>query len=244
MRRQARGPAAVSLALLLSLAHTALADEAARPRPLGREFAVASAPVDPEAQLPASPQIAAEIGLADALAAALLHSPELRALSFEVRSREALAIQAGLRPNPEIGVEVEDFAGSGARSGVDAAQTTLSFAQVVELGGKRVRRQRLAELDTALATWDFEARRLAVFTDATKAFITVVALQERVALGADLERIATEALRSVESTVRAGAVSPVEAERARVNLERAMRAGRRSRRGPTHACFPPEVDRK
>ena len=220
MRRQARGPAAVSLALLLSLAHTALADEAAQPRPLGREFAVASAPVDPEAQLPASPQIAAEIGLADALAAALSHSPELRALSFEVRSREALALQAGLRPNPEIGVEVEDFAGSGARSGVDAAQTTLSFAQVVELGGKRVRRQRVAELDTALATWDFEARRLAVFTDATKAFITVVALQERVALGADLERIATEALRSVESTVRAGAVSPVEAERARVNLER------------------------
>src|SRR5262245_55870264 len=53
------------------------------------------------------------ISLRDALAAALLHNPELAAFSSEVRAREARALQAGLLPNPELDTEFEDFAGSG-----------------------------------------------------------------------------------------------------------------------------------
>lgn len=198
----------------------ARADDTATPWPLGREHPVFDAAREPDRPLAPAPTPSGEITLADAIAAALQGSPELATVSYDVRSREALALQAAARPNPELGVELEDFAGSGDRQGFDSAQTTLSLAQLVELGGKRSARVQLAERETALAGWDFETRRLAVLTDATKAFVAVLALQDRQSLVRDLESLAAETLRSVASTVRAGAVSPVEEDRARVNLER------------------------
>jgi outer membrane protein, heavy metal efflux system len=161
-----------------------------------------------------------EIELRDALAAALRASPELEQVASETRAREAAALQAGALPNPELALEVEDVAGSGERRGVESAQTTLSLAQLVELGGKRAQRVRVADLDTQLAGRDADVRRVAVLCDTAKAFIAVLALQERRALADELSRLAADMLRSVASTVRAGAVSPVEEERARVNLER------------------------
>ena len=59
-----------------------------------------------------------------------------------------------------------------------------------------------------------------MLTDTTKSFVAVLALQKRQDLVRELESLAAETLRSVASTVRAGAVSPVEEERARVTLER------------------------
>ena len=223
MKRTTRRIETFALALLCVGAATAgatAADHAVAPRPLGREQPVLAAPEDPDAAPTAQPAVAGDIALSDAIAAALRSSPALETFAYDVRSREALAVQSSARPNPELSVELEDFAGSGERNGFDAAETTLSLAQLVELGGKRAQRMRLAQLDTALASWDFEAQRLAVLTDATKAFVALLVLQARQALVTDLEALAAESLRSVESTVRAGAVSPVEAERARVNLER------------------------
>ena len=80
-------------------------------------------------------------------------------------------MQAGALPNPALATEVEDFAGSGDRRGFRGSQTTLSFAQLFELGGKRAKRRRVASLERDLAAWDFEAARLSVLTETTKAFI-------------------------------------------------------------------------
>ncbi len=52
------------------------------------------------------------ISLHDALTAALLRNPDLAAFSWEVRSREARALQAGLLPNPELAFEIENFGGT------------------------------------------------------------------------------------------------------------------------------------
>jgi cobalt-zinc-cadmium efflux system outer membrane protein len=54
------------------------------------------------------------VTLAQAQALALLQNPRLAAFGWEVRAREAQILQAGLLPNPEVDVEVENFAGSGA----------------------------------------------------------------------------------------------------------------------------------
>ncbi|MBY0401380.1 TolC family protein [Myxococcota bacterium] len=154
------------------------------------------------------------------MAAALEGSPGLASTAYEIRRREALAIQANLIPNPTLSLDVEDFIGPSQQKSYGYQQTTLSLAQLVELGGKRGARRRLADRDRDVATWDFETRRVAVLADTTKAFLFLLALQERQKLLQDLERIAAEMLRSVASTVRAGAVSPVEEDRAQVNLDR------------------------
>ncbi len=62
------------------------------------------------------------LSLRDALARAVEYSPELASFSWEIRAREAHAIQTGLLPNPFLVMEIEDFAGSGPSHGFAAAQ--------------------------------------------------------------------------------------------------------------------------
>ena len=52
-----------------------------------------------------------------ALVLTLMHNPELKAFSLKIRAAEARQLQAGLWPNPELEVEVEEAGGTGDRSG-------------------------------------------------------------------------------------------------------------------------------
>lgn len=171
------------------------------------------------------------ITLAQAAGAALLDNPDLKTFPYELRAAEARALQAGLLPNPEIGVEVEEFAGSGARSGFDAAETTVTLGQLIELGGKRAKRMRLASLGSELAELDYESKRLDVLQDVTVAFFGVLAAHERLALSEQLRDLSREAQAAVAQRVEAGKDSPVEDLRAgvtfsksRIALSKAARA--------------------
>lgn len=78
--------------------------------------------------------------LSEALAIALLKNPSLQAYAFESRVAEARVLQAGIRPNPELAVGVENFLGTGALSGVKGLETTLQLSQIIDLGGSLTRR--------------------------------------------------------------------------------------------------------
>ncbi|WP_348240629.1 TolC family protein, partial [Salmonella enterica] len=67
-----------------------------------------------------SPAPAGELTLADAVGLALERNPDLVASRYELTASQARIVQAGLRPNPELGVEYENFAGSGTVRSVDA----------------------------------------------------------------------------------------------------------------------------
>jgi cobalt-zinc-cadmium efflux system outer membrane protein len=80
-------------------------------RPLGQDFSTFRPPKKPPNTVSDAPEIAEPNGaitLRQALALALMHNPELRAFSWEVRASEARTLQASLLPNPEIEVEVEE----------------------------------------------------------------------------------------------------------------------------------------
>jgi cobalt-zinc-cadmium efflux system outer membrane protein len=191
------------------------------PRPLGADLPAFHAPERPGNGPQPSPPIeepAGDLTLGEALALTLIRNPELAAFSWEVRAQEARALQAGLRPNPALALEVENVAGSGHASGFGNAETTISLSQLLELSGKRGKRQRLAELDRDLAAWDYETVRLELLTAVTRTFVGLLAAQERLRLAEDLVQVAEEALADVSRRVRAGAVSPVEETRARVEL--------------------------
>lgn len=55
--------------------------------------------------------------------------------------RKRGSCRRGLRLNPALDLELENFAGGGAPRGVDAIETTLSLSQVIELGAKRALRR-------------------------------------------------------------------------------------------------------
>lgn len=187
------------------------------PRPLGQDIeAVSPGSVERKSGSFVEPQGA--LSLRDALAAALQKSPRLESFAWQVRADEARALQAGLLPNPTLSLEGENFAGSGSLGGYNAAETTLFLGQLVELGGKRQKRERIATLERELSGWDYEAARLDVLTETTNRFLSLLAAQKRFELATDLVRVAEESLSATRARVRAGAASAVEEARSKVEL--------------------------
>ena len=194
------------------------------PRPLGQDFSTFQPPKKPPTTVQYAPEVAEPndvITLRQALALALVHNPELRAFSWEVRASEARRLQASLLPNPEIEVEVEEVGGTGERSGFDAAETTIQLGQLIELAGKPSKRKRVASLESELAGWDYEAKRLDVLTEVTHAFVKVLAVQERLTLAEELVQLSEQILNTVTQRVEAGKDSPVEKTKAQVALANA-----------------------
>jgi cobalt-zinc-cadmium efflux system outer membrane protein len=191
------------------------------PSPLGREIVTFDAPAKPDSPAKSSAEVEqpdGELHLQDALALALLHNPKLAETSWNVRISEARALQAGLRPNPELELEVEEVGGVGPRREFDGAETSIRLSQMIELGGKRGARKRLAGVETRLAEFDYEAERLTVLTDATIGFIDVLAAQELLELTDEIYRVSQETHDAVAERVQAGRVSPLEETKALLEL--------------------------
>jgi cobalt-zinc-cadmium efflux system outer membrane protein len=185
-------------------------------RDLPHPLSAGGGPVPPHGS---SEEPAGDLTLRGALAAALLGNPRLAAWSWEVRAREAEALQAGLRPNPELAAEWENFSGGGDLGGVRNSEATLSLSQTFELAGRRSKRRAVAERERNIADLDYEGARIEVLTETTKAFVDVLAAQERLALAGDRVEVAEEGVHAVSRRVAAGSASPVEEHRARVELE-------------------------
>ena len=83
------------------------------------------------------PLWAEPVTLPDALRQGLESSPRVSQAKAKADAAEARARQAGVSPNPELSLEVENFAGSGAFQGLRSTETTLALSQRIELGGPR-----------------------------------------------------------------------------------------------------------
>ena len=157
------------------------------------------------------------VTLQEALRLALLQNPDLASADQDIRSAEARLLQAGLRPNPSLIGDIQDFGGSRQYyQGANGAQITVSIAQLVELGGKRAARLRAAHFGGELARWDYESRRLEILAQTAQAFISTVAAQERLPLIEADRKLAADSLPTIDQRIAAGATSPVEKTRAEV----------------------------
>ena len=170
--------------------------------------------------------IAAENGggsitLAEALARTLRGSPELAAYNFELRAAEARILQAGLRPNPEIGLDIENPTGSGPYSSADQMENTLTLSQLIELGGKRPARIFEAEAGRAVVEWEYQVKRVEVLKTTTLAFIDALAAQRRMELADEVVKVYGEAVTLTEQRVGVGKASAVESIRAKVAVSSA-----------------------
>ncbi len=202
------------------------------PRPLGREIPAPHPPLESPEVLPSGPAItepAGDLTLREALSLALLQNPEIKAFAFEARAREAAVLQAGLLPNPQLGVVAENF-GNNALQGFDSTAITLQLSQLIELGGKRAARTEATQLARDLAGWDYERARIKVLTETHNAYVEVMSAQGRTALSKQVVDLAAEVAATVAKRVTAGKVSPVEETKAgvatasvRIELTRAER---------------------
>ncbi len=146
---------------------------------------------------------AGELRLADALALTLVHNPQLKAFSWDIRISEADKLQASLRPNPALGFVAEGIGVSGE------TEATLALSQLIEMGDKRRKRMRFASVGRELAAMDYEARRLDVLTAVDKSFIDVLAAQRGAELAGQLVALSEQVLDTVTTRVEAGKDSPI-----------------------------------
>lgn len=151
-------------------------------------------------------------------------APRLAEARAEIARAEGLARQARALPNPTIGVEVENFSGSGPFRGTDMAETTASIEQTIELGGKRSARVAvgMADLQAARAR---AARIQGEFKfDLAARYAEAEASERRLQLAADQAVLAQEDLRIATALVEAGR----EADLRRVQAQAALQAARAS----------------
>lgn len=159
--------------------------------------------------------------LATAIELALQRNPELAASRYELSAAQARIVQAGTRRNPDLALEIENFAGSGDFAGTQVLETTLSLGQVIELGRKRSLRRSVAEADLDVVTITQRGRELDVLAEVTRRFIDVVAAQDRVRYEQQTVQLMQQSLGAITRRVEAARSPVAEQSRARTALTRA-----------------------
>ncbi|MBY6013713.1 TolC family protein [Qipengyuania gaetbuli] len=148
-------------------------------------------------------------------------NPRLVGPRAESEAAAALVDQARLRPNPEVSFEVENLAGSGAFSGLQATEYTLSVGQRLELGGKRSARVSAAEAQAGLASLKADLTTVELGQLVRERYLTAVAAAARVELAQDVVARNEELARIAGVLVEVGREPPLRALRADAALAEA-----------------------
>jgi outer membrane protein, heavy metal efflux system len=169
----------------------------------------------------ANPVWAEPVSLAQALRQGLEASPRVGQAKAKADAAEARARQAGVSPNPELSLEVENFAGSGAFQGLRSTETTLALSQRIELGGKRRARVEVARAERDFAFLSYKSALADLERDIRSAHANLRAAEDRAMLARDNVGAATELLRTANLLVEVGRDPPLRGLRAEAQLAEA-----------------------
>lgn len=176
----------------------------------------------------------AELTLSAAVSQSLQKNPLLQAQQAELEATRGREQQAGVLPNPELGLLLEDFAGATGRSAT-AATTTVELSQKLELGGKRSRRQALAATAVQWQSLAVAGQRLQVIRDSRIAFHSLQIAQARRQLAQEAEVLAQQLHEVVQARIAAGKLSPLMARRSDLALRAAQRRTQQAERDRAQA---------
>ncbi len=179
----------------------------------------ASATASLFSQNPTVPSLAGKVTRERAVSYATTQSPRLKALRAELRALQAETIQAGLRPNPELGLELENFAGTGSpRRGFDSSQISGVVSQRLELGGKRKKRELVAALKTRSLAAAIAKTELEVALATDRAFTSLLAARQLRRVAQKNLSSSQEQVKTLLSLIEAGAASSIDGNRAKLEL--------------------------
>lgn len=111
-----------------------------RAPPRARIFRLPSLAIGISLAVFAQAACAQTLTLNEALSRVLSSDPNVAAGSARRQSAEAAIVQADTRPQDKVGVELEDFAGTGSYSIYERSQATTWYERTWENGGKRAAR--------------------------------------------------------------------------------------------------------
>lgn len=150
-----------------------------------------------------------------AIELALRQNPELAAAMREEQAAQAAVQQAGVLPNPELELSGDNLGNERKRDTGDRA-ASLQISQLLEMGGKRPARVRLAASGREVSAWETRAKRAEVVARVKQAFFDLLAWRERLSLAEDSLRLAEQVAVAVTRRVQAGKVAPIEETKAQL----------------------------
>ncbi|TFI59784.1 TolC family protein [Sphingomonas parva] len=166
--------------------------------------------------------LAASLTLQQALEEAEARSPAILAARARVEAAEARIRQAGFRSNPELSVEVENFAGTGDLSGFRGTETTVALNQRLDLGGRRRTRVAAAQAELAAEQLRLSIARADLAQAVREQFARAVTARERLRIASDSEARARDLARVAGILVQEGREPPLRAIRARSAAAQAL----------------------
>ncbi len=151
-----------------------------------------------------------------AIARVLDTSPSLEAARARMVEMSASVAQVGVKPNPTIDAQMENFTGTGPFTGLDRTELTVTYAQQYERANKRGLRTKLAREEVRITEAEWHVRRLDLIHMAEKTFLEAVAAKARVeALEAQLV-ILHDIETAIRKRVEAGKDSELAAQNANI----------------------------
>lgn len=151
--------------------------------------------------------------LHQALQRVLQHNPELAAFASEVTAFDGTKLQAGLLKNPEFDIEAEEV---GSKNDEIQQFVTFRISQLIELGGKRPARVKVAVLGQEQADQAYQAKRLEIIARTANTYIDVLEAQAQLEVLRDTTDLTQTAMHAVTKRVEAGKAPPMDAVRSQV----------------------------
>lgn len=180
--------------------------------------------------------VAAPISLGDALARAAGQDLSRPGAAARVDAAEAATRQAGVRPNPSVGLDIENFAGSGDRQLLESTETTVYYQQTLERGAKRDARVGAARAEVTVARLRGQVRALdllanvqALWVEAAAADAAVDVARERLDLAERLQRETARRVSAARDPLFAGERARTGVAQAQIALDQTQMAAANAR---------------
>ena len=161
------------------------------------------------------------LSLAQALEEAATRSPAIVAAQADLAAAEARIRQAGVRSNPELSFEIENFAGTRELSGLHSTEATMAVNQRRDLGGRRSARVSAAQAEFAIQQLRLAIARADLSQQVREQFARALTARERLAQATENVDRARRFARVAQILVDAVQDPPLRALRARSALAQA-----------------------
>ncbi len=154
------------------------------------------------------------ISLQQALKHTLNQNPSLKVFEFRQQALNGKLTTANLTPAYELSLSANNVAGSGDYTGTDQAEWTVALSSSFELEEHRQARTALASTGLGRLEAQYQVEALAALGQVTRAYIQVLAAQERVVLAQSALKLAQKTLAQVKARAKAGAAPQADVLRA------------------------------
>jgi len=157
------------------------------------------------------------LSMEEAINRTLARNPDLMALGHQIEAQQGRVAQSGIRPAPELALDVENVFGTAGFRGIGAGEETLSLSWVLERG-KRQNHIAAARAGLSIVEAEAETRRLDAATLSALLYLDNLELQERYAISRKAIEVAEAAVAMLGQGMETGLAAAGDLARARADL--------------------------